>query len=411
MTHPATGPRNAPKATVVIPTFNRAALLAETLRGLARQDLDQAEYEVIVVDDGSTDHTAEVAASFTERLRLKYVFQEDQGFRVAAARNAGARLAAADLLVFIDTGAVVGPGYLRHHLAAHGDRSEPRAVVGYAYAYRPEDPPAGLEAMAGRLLPERLLEVYAHDPSFWDIRHGAFTRSGWDLRELAVPWILLWATNCSVRTADYWAVGGFDEDFRQWGVEDMELGLRLHKHGVRFVVDHDAWVVEAPHERDDEGNARGNRNNIGQMLAKHREPVAEIGWNLIHTDRYWPWEDDYRAVLEWAAKSKGLDVADEVAAATSDLGKADKVAVIGCGATVPADLEGAALFDFDAEVLEGRERAWHAIGLRTPLPDHSVDVVVLTSRLAGLWDRWNLEILAEARRIGREVRAPGLEPR
>ncbi len=57
------------------------------------------------------------------------------------------------------------------------------------------------------------------------------------------------------------------------------------------------------------------------------------------------------------------------------------------------------------------DAACHAIGLHTPLEDHSVDVVVLTSRLAGLWERWCLPILAEARRIGREVRAPGLERR
>ncbi len=412
MTDSGTGPQPKRQASVVIPTFNRAALLAETLRGLARQDLAPEAFEVIVVDDGSTDHTAEVAHSFTERLNLTYVFQEDLGFRVAAARNAGARLAAADILVFIDTGAVVGPEYLRRHLEAHGDRTEPRAVVGYAYAYRPEDPTPGLEQMVGRLLPEKLLDVYAHDPSFWDIRHGAFLRSGWDLQNLAVPWILLWATNCSVRTVDYWAVDGFDEDFRRWGVEDMELGFRLFKHGVRFVADRDAWVIEAPHERDDEGNALGNRHNIAQMHDKHPEPVAEIGWNLIHTDRYWPWEDDYRAVLAWAAEARETDVADEIAEAVADLGKADKVAVIGCGGKVPDSLEGAHLFDFDADLLENHgPDAGHAIGLRTPLPDHSVDVVVLTSRLAGLWDRWNLEILAEARRIGREVRAPGLERR
>ncbi|MEV5886662.1 glycosyltransferase [Streptomyces sp. NPDC052020] len=400
------------RASVIVPTFNRAPLLMETLRGLARQDLDRSEFEVIVVDDGSTDETADVVESFTRRLDITYVFQEDKGFRVAAARNAGARLATGDVFAFLDTGAVVGPGYLRHHLALHADESEHRAVVGYAYAYRPEDPTAGLEQMCGRLLPERLLEVYAHDPSFWDIRHGAFLRCGWDLGELAVPWILLWATNCSVRADDYWAVDGFDEDFQRWGVEDMELGFRLFKHGVRFVASREGWAIETPHDRDGDNNAQGNRHNIGQLLAKHREPVAEIGWSLINSDLYWPWEDDYRTLLRWTTEARGMHVHDEIAAAVSDLGSGDRVAVIGCGGSVPEELREAKLFDFDATLLESRDRdetACHAIGLRTPLPDHSVDVVVLTSRLAGLWPRWNLEILAEARRIGREVRAPGLE--
>ncbi|WP_436741524.1 glycosyltransferase [Streptomyces radiopugnans] len=400
------------KASVIVPTFNRAALLVETLRGLARQNINRSEFEVIVVDDGSTDKTAKVVESFAQRLNIKYVFQEDKGFRVAAARNAGARLAAADILVFLDTGAMVGPDYLRHHLAAHGSSTEHRAVVGYAYAYRPEDPTAGLAQMCGRLLPERLLDVYAHDPSFWDIRHGAFLRCGWDLSRLAVPWILLWATNCSVRADDYWAVGGFDEDFQCWGVEDMEFGLRLFKHGVRFVVSHGGWAVEAPHERDWDGNAEGNRHNIGQLLAKHREPVTEIGWSLINSDLYWPWEDDYRALLKWTTEARGMNVEDEIASAVHDLGSGDRVAVFGCGSSVPGSLEQAKLFDFDATLLPRYGgAACQAIGLRTPLPDHSVDVVVLTSRLTGLWGRWNLQILAEARRVGREVRAPGLEPR
>lgn len=404
--------RAEPRASVVIPTFNRAPLLAETLRGLARQDLDPAEYEVIVVDDGSTDETAAVAESFARRMRLTYLYQEDKGFRVAKARNAGARIAAADALVFIDTGAVVGPGYLRRHLDALGDGRERRAVVGYAYAYRPEDPTAGLAQMSGRLLPERLLDVYAHDPSFWDIRHGAFLRSEWDLRRLAVPWILLWATNCSIRAEDYWAVGGFDEDFQRWGVEDMELGYRLHRHGVRFELSPESWVVETPHERDWSGNAEGNRHNITQMLGKHRDPVVEIGWHLIHSDGYWTWEDDYRALLEWTAETRGVDVSDEIASAVGDLGDGDRVAVVGCGGEVPESLRGAKLFDFDPEAVRAHgDAACHAIGLHTPLEDHSVDVVVLTSRLAGLWERWCLPILAEARRIGREVRAPGLERR
>jgi len=57
----------------------------------------------------------------------------------------------------------------------------------------------------------------------------------------------------------------------------------------------------------------------------------------------------------------------------------------------------------DAATRDGRHSGRHAIGLRTTLPDQSVDRVLITSRLAGLWPRWGAEILAEARRIGRKV--------
>jgi hypothetical protein len=315
--------------------------------------------------------------------------------------------------VFLDTGALVGPDYLREHLRAHGDGDTHRAVIGYAYAYRPEDPTPGLDQMVGRLLPERVVQAYAGDPSFFDIRHGTFLRCGFEPARLTVPWMLLWATNCSIRADDYWAIGGFDEDFQRWGVEDMEIGLRLFKHGVEFVVSRSAWVIEAPHDRDWESNLRGNHHNIGLLLDKHREPVAEIGWSLINRDLYWPWEDDHQALLDWTAKARDLDVSAELDEAVNRLRPGERVAVIGCGANLPRALRAAAVFDFDADALRqavaggGGHVGHHAIGIRTPLPDQSVDVVLLTSRLHGIWDRWNLDLVAESRRIGREVRALG----
>ncbi|TDC44243.1 glycosyltransferase [Micromonospora sp. KC213] len=402
------------KVSVVIPTYNRCALLAETLRGLARQNLPTDEFEVIVADDGSSDATPDVVKSFADRLRLKYHFQEDLGFRVSAARNAGVRLADAPLLVFLDTGALVGPDYLRHHLAAHADPATPRAVIGYAYAYRPEDPTPGLAAMVDRALPERVVDIYSGDPSFWDNRHGEFLACDFDPGRRVVPWMLFWATNCSVRTEDYWAVGGFDEDFQRWGVEDMELGFRLFQRNIPFTLSRSAWVIEGPHEREWESNMDSNHHNIEMLLNKHPEPVNEIGFALLTKDQYWSWENDYRALLDWAAEARDLDVAKELQEAVEGLQPGDRVAVLGCGPQVPAGLSSAVLFDFDRDLLERAlantaYTGHHALGLRTPLPDHSVDVVLITSRLRGMFDRWGLDLVREARRIGREVRAPGLE--
>ncbi len=401
------------KVSVIIPTYNRCRLLAETLRGLARQRMPTDDFEVIVADDGSSDATAEVVSSFADRMRVKYHFQEDLGFRVSAARNAGARLAGAPLFVFLDTGALVGPDYLRHHLAEHSRTARPSAVIGYAYGYRPEDPTPGLAEMVDRALPERIVDMYDSDPSFWDNRHGEFLKCGFDPGRRVVPWMLFWATNASVRAADYWAIGGFDEDFQRWGVEDMELGFRLFRHGVPFVLSRSAWVIEGPHQRDWDTNMAGNHHNVGMLLDKHREPVNEIGYALLTQDRYWSWESDYRALLDWTAEARDLDVSKEVQEAVERLGPRDRIAVLGCGAVVPSIPVPAVLLDFDEELLRlavaGTDHtARHALGLRTPLPDHAVDVVLITSRLRGLFDRWGLDLVREARRIGREVHAPGL---
>jgi hypothetical protein len=91
-----------------------------------------------------------------------------------------------------------------------------------------------------------------------------------------------------------------------------------------------------------------------------------------------------------------------------------RLAVFGCGGSVPADLPNAELFEFD-EALEphtdgGRHHLHRGIGLRTPLPAQSMDLVLITSRLAGLRDRWGDRLLEEAHRIGRRVIDGGVGP-
>lgn len=93
------------KASIVIPTYNRAGLLRRTLASLARQTGADGDFEVIVADDGSSDDTAAVAGSFGGPFPLRYYHQADEGYRAAAARNGGARLARHEVLLFLDSGA------------------------------------------------------------------------------------------------------------------------------------------------------------------------------------------------------------------------------------------------------------------------------------------------------------------
>jgi glycosyltransferase involved in cell wall biosynthesis len=76
-----------PKVSVVIATYNRAGLLGETLDTVRQQEFE--DFEVIVVDDGSTDDTKEMLRSYGDRIR--YVFQENRG--PSAARNLGVGVA------------------------------------------------------------------------------------------------------------------------------------------------------------------------------------------------------------------------------------------------------------------------------------------------------------------------------
>jgi glycosyltransferase involved in cell wall biosynthesis len=399
------------RISVVIPTYNRCGLLGRTLESLAGQRLPAGEFEVIVADDGSADETAEVARSFSGRLRLRYCFQEDQGYRVAAARNAGARLAAAPVLAFLDSGTLPGPDFVRGHLAAHAAADGEHVVLGYCFGYRPLDDIPWLTAALTELKPAQVVERYGSDPAFQDVRHTAFANVGFDLARLAVPWIFCWSMNCSLSAGTFWRVGGFDESFRTWGSEDMELGYRLFHGGVRSLVSRDAWTIELPHERRLKANRQNNKRNLLRVLQKHCEPFTEIVCAAELRDAVPPIEADSVALRSWTRAAADLDVRAELEKAAAQIPAEASVAIFGCGEAIPESLAPCILTDFDGRLLaralaDGRHTGYRLIGLRTPLRAGSVDVVIITSRLTGLWDRWGEMVLAEAHRIGRQVHGP-----
>jgi glycosyltransferase involved in cell wall biosynthesis len=403
--------RKAPSVAVVIPTYNEAQTLRTSLDSLAAQRFPRSEFEVIVADDGSSDRTMDVVSSFSGRLQVKYHFQPDEGFHVTAARNAGARLSSAPVLVFLDTGTLAGPDFVRAHHDLHSAPGS-HAVIGYTYGYQPWRDNAELERVIHDMTPAQIVERFHDEPWLWDWRHEQLVESDLDVNERAVPWILFQGMNCSLRAEDFWAVGGFDEEIRHWGTEDMEIGFRLRQRHIPFVVGREAWALELPGPRDMEFRIRDVKANAWYFLGKHHEPVAELLWRNLLAEDLWQIEDEYQAVLDWTEKARGLDVRSEIEDGISE--SADKpvrVAIFGCGAELPSALPPSTLVDFDRSLLDqgladGRHRGDHAIGIRTPLRDQSVDLVIITSRLSGLWERWGDDILAEARRIGRNVRGP-----
>ncbi|MCT8160088.1 glycosyltransferase family 2 protein [Pseudoruegeria sp. SHC-113] len=115
-----------PRFSIVVPAFNAAATIAETLRSLQAQSF--TDFEVVIIDDGSTDTTSAVAAPFLADSRFRYIRQANRG--LAGARNSGIHAARAALIGFCDSDDLWAPSKLAAH-AAHFDSD---ATLGLSFA-------------------------------------------------------------------------------------------------------------------------------------------------------------------------------------------------------------------------------------------------------------------------------------
>lgn len=419
-----------PRISVVVPTYNRAEGLRLTLQSLCLQTLPADEFEVIVADDGSSDDTRSVVDSFAGRLHMKYHFQEDLGYRAAAVRNAGARLASAPVLSFVDCATLLGPETLAEFLRT----VEPGwAIAGYVYAYplrKVDDPDyvsvPGLAEAVRQLTPQEVVARFGDEPGFRDARHAEFEKVGFDLRNRTVPEEMFWTSACAIPATDFWAVGGFDEGFFGWGLEDLDLSFRMVRNGTRIQLCRQAWAIETPHPRDGASNVKGHQRNILYFLDKFQfvDPLLELGW-MMHFGDFTPTDPEIladtgglaaleilsRLIAEKARQCADVTVADELERAFKQIAPGARVMVFGAGKDIPAVEQPCVLADFDPAVVaqlraQNQHDVRHNVGIRTALPDNAVDTVVITSRLNGLWETFGPAITAEANRIGTQVLRP-----
>jgi glycosyltransferase involved in cell wall biosynthesis len=205
--------------SVVVATYNRAETLRETIRHLADQKLSADQYEVIVVDDGSSDNTRQVVeeAAAGVSFPLKYLGHPNRG--PGYTQNRGIREARAPIVLLIADDIFLTPRALEAHLDAHTRNPQEEAAV------------------LGRVLQSPSL----HQSVFlrvWDPWGFRFSR---DHNEL--PYYMFWACNISFKRDFMLRRGMFREQMGRAGPaahEDVELGYRLSQHGLRILYSKEA---------------------------------------------------------------------------------------------------------------------------------------------------------------------------
>lgn len=258
---------HSPSIGVVLPTRDRAALLADSLASLAAQTLAPGEFEVVVVDDGSSDDTAQVCERFSEQLALVYVRTEGEG--IAKAKNLGVEAASAPIVLFFDDDDVADPELLREHLAAHAEHPADNVAV------------LGWTGWAPHL---EVTELMRH---VTDVGQFLFAYGG--LEDGAVlDHTYFWGGRSSAKRALLLEHGLFDAGFH-FGCEDIELGYRLAQRGFSVVFRRSAvsWM-NRPVGFDD-FLRRCERQGLAQahFATLHPDPAVQRYCQVERVEELW----------------------------------------------------------------------------------------------------------------------------
>ncbi|WP_155372667.1 glycosyltransferase family 2 protein [Catellatospora vulcania] len=355
----------APRLSVLIPTFGDAHTLALTLSTLSRQTLDPDLFEVVVVNDGSDPlpYSALVAAAYPFRFRFDSL---PANLGRAAARNQAVRLAAGELVCFLDSDVLTEPHLLARHLAFHDGRDGPAVLIGKRYE---GDWAVLAAAEAGEPLTLDLVR-----PVHEDFRFRVPGRDGSPEEWLSgAPWVFALTNNVSMPRRTVLDAGMFDEAYgARWGFEDTDLAYRIHHvlGDAGFGYDGLAVGFHVPAVRDLTNLAGDYQTNLELFRHKHRSLAAELVDMPAPSDvtrkiRH------YRRVLACCAEL-GLGRLPDVSALLG----AELAGTVLCQAFGTDEVAlgpGSVTYDHGRPV---SEHNLHLLGVWSPSPDGTFDTVV-----------------------------------
>jgi glycosyltransferase involved in cell wall biosynthesis len=257
--------------SVVIPTKDRAGALARTLDALESQRSGDTELEAIVIDNGSSDGTAEQVRRRANRAGIPVRLLEQPEGGPAAARNAGAAAAAGEILLFLgDDTEPADEGLLRAHVDLHTARPEPTYGVLGRITWTPRKPVTPFM---------RWLENGGPQFHYAELCAGPVDAASY-----------FYSSHVSVKRSIFEQVGGFDVRFPTAAVEDTELGVRLADAGLaldyhpELLVLHDHPTTPAQSLRRSIAVGRSaalyNRLRPDRPHASVQEPRG-LTWSLV----------------------------------------------------------------------------------------------------------------------------------
>ena len=226
-----------PSISAVVATYNRADYLRISLACLSAQDYE-GQWQIIVADDGSTDHTPAViseACSNSGGLEIQHCWHEHQNYRRAFILNEGSRMASGDILIFLDSDCIPAPNLLSTY-AAH---------------FAPDSFYLGGVYYLNQQLSESVLQDYQSfsQQEFWarvaqsrNLKKGSAKRNFnryWRSKfyiALNIRRPKIWGGNCAVNHDVFEKINGYDTNYAGYNKSDSDLRNRLIKGSYRGVA-------------------------------------------------------------------------------------------------------------------------------------------------------------------------------
>ncbi|MFD8722615.1 glycosyltransferase family 2 protein [Streptomyces sp. NPDC059629] len=374
------------KFSIVIPYKRRLDNLRLCFESLAEQTLNSAEFEVLV---GAMEYAPEyvsLCAEFADRLTIVSVLSAAE-WQITHARNLAMRQASGQVMVQLDADMALPPRFLENLYQRHFAYGQNICVIGQMLGY--DNNNSDVESVDVRPFDHYRSELAALD---------AADRVRQDMRlhvDHVIPWAFAWTAlivlpTALVREHDLY----FDEDFRGYGVEDLEWAHRICATGTPIVMAEDVYGIHLPHPRSVAGNRATEQLNYHRFVRKWPGPEVELAAAFGDFEANGMALDYRRELTAVASPGHGLAVI------TGQVGGQRTLvvgAVVEAGQTqLPAGLR----VPFDARP---RPEMLPIAGLVLPFPERSIDVCHVLSPVSRLSDPYRKAVLGEVERVARTV--------
>lgn len=276
-------PNSKPKITVVIPTYNNVQFLTNTVLHLIRQNLDSDNFEIIIVDDGSTDMSSQILKTlfkiYKDKINIKYIYwtkhHPDRGsqqfFRTGLARNLGAHYSKSDKIIFLDSDMLVPNNFIdrclnnisentliqfqRFHISQHLSKNNPL----YDNVNITND-------------------TYVEESHYWS---EFFFCDHW--MNLPDYWKYTCTYALGITKADFYNLGMFKKYYVSYGFEDTDLGYEAYLQKYNFKLIKTPLLHQTSYNKMQYNNSKYKRHKLLKKTAElfYLQHLSDEIYNLL----------------------------------------------------------------------------------------------------------------------------------